>query len=119
MKSRRLAPLLSAVVGVASLLMVTTATAATSTIDVDTSVSQIYTASSPVDWSIYRTAPTSLTWTQTADGLKGRSGQIFTANRADEYTITATAHLQRDYWSADGTSGGYGIFFDTSLGADN
>lgn len=119
MKARRVASLLSAVVGVTSLLTVAATAATAATASTETAVTQSLASGMSLDWSAYRTAPASLTWTQTADGFTGRSGQIFTPNPADEYTITATAQLHRDYWSTDGTAGGYGVFFETALGPDN
>lgn len=52
-------------------------------------------------------------------GLVGRSGQLYFANPADEYAVTVQAALGKDWGSTSGTEGGYGIFFETALSADN
>lgn len=62
------------------------------------------------------------TWTKTPDGFQtpaNGGGRLFIPNNSDEYSITTTATLGKDWGSAAGTQGGYGIYFETSLSADN
>jgi prepilin-type N-terminal cleavage/methylation domain-containing protein len=53
------------------------------------------------------------TWTDTDDGFYSNYGLLFIENDKSEYTINTTATLNA------GTSGGYGILFETSIDSDN
>ncbi len=53
------------------------------------------------------------TWTETDSGFYSGYGLLFVENELDEYTVTTTAQL------LEGTTGGYGILFDTTLTDSN
>lgn len=52
---------------------------------------------------------------QDSNGVVSRTGYFFAKNPNEEYTISTKAKLYKDYWSEYGTSGGYGLMFDTTL----
>jgi prepilin-type N-terminal cleavage/methylation domain-containing protein len=53
-------------------------------------------------------------WTQSTNGVKSSFGLLFVSNSKDEYTFTSKATLGPGSFS-NGTSGGYGILFETTL----
>ena len=53
------------------------------------------------------------TWSQTTNGFLSNNGLLFVENKNDEYRISVNAKLSA------GTSGGYGILFDTSLSSSD
>ena len=64
------------------------------------------------------TFPKTGSWTKTADGFASTSGLLFVGVNRAEYSITTTATLGTGLYTS-GTSGGYGVLFDTSLDANN
>lgn len=57
-------------------------------------------------------------WTQSTTGVKSSYGLLFVSNPKNHYTFTSKATLGPGSFSS-GTSGGYGILFETTLNENN